>query len=150
MQPHASLLRGGYSAPAVVPRNPSGSILVTRISLPLDDGDHMPPEGETQLSADDIALVVAWVERGASENGEVEPRTLPGAAVRALAAHPPQNTPGARAELSGAPATRRSGGCAACSIPERRRTPSAGPWLAGVAGAVLLCRRAGTKPQDRA
>jgi hypothetical protein len=147
MQPHAALLRGGNSAAAIVPRHPSGSLLVTRISLPLDDDDHMPPEGETQLSADDIALVVAWVERGASERGEVEPRSLPGAAVRALAAHSPESATSVE-ELRAT--TGRSGGCAACSIPERRRTPSAGPWLAGVAGAVLLCRKAGTKPQDPA
>jgi len=147
MQPHAALLRGGNSAAGVVPGKPSDSILVTRISLPLDDGDHMPPEGETQLSADDIALVVAWVERGASERGEVETRTLPGAAVRALAARPPANAPAAPAEEHRAAiAPRRSGGCAACSIPERRRSPSAGPWLAGVVGAALLCRRAGAKP----
>jgi len=150
MRPHAALLRGGYTAAAVVPGNPSGSVLVTRISLPLDDGDHMPPEGEKQLSPDDIALVVAWVEHGASERTEIEPATLPGAAVRSLAAHPLESSSRAPAEEPrAAQSTQRSGGCAACSIPEPRSAPSGETWFAGVLGAALLCRRAGTKPQAR-
>jgi hypothetical protein len=144
--PHASLLSGGDTGPAVAPRDPAHSVLVTRIRAPLDDDDHMPPEGEAQLSADDIALIVAWIDSGASESDALETAHLPAGAVRALAAQPRKDAGPARTgEHALAESAPRSGGCAACMVAERRAAPSAGPWLAGVVGASLLLRRATSK-----
>jgi mono/diheme cytochrome c family protein len=158
---HAALLRGGDTGPAVTPGKPEASVLVTRIGLPLDDGDHMPPDGETQLSADEIALVATWVRTGADEARSVELATLPAGAVRALAAPPaapsepaapPPSAPPTRAAASAetrasaaiaaenAPRG-RSGGCAACVVAEHGGGSSIAPWLAGAAGVTLALRR---------
>lgn len=39
--------------------------LAYRIALPVDDDDHMPPEGKPQLTAAQIDTIVRWVEAGA-------------------------------------------------------------------------------------
>jgi hypothetical protein len=148
--PHASLLSGGDTGPAVTPRDPLHSVLVTRIRAPLDDGDHMPPEGEAQLDPDDIALIVAWIEQGAGESDSIETATLPAPAVRALAAHPPEDAgPAPTGEHPSAQNAPRSGGCAACMVAERRASPNAAPWLAGVVVVSLLLRRAAAKRPER-
>jgi MYXO-CTERM domain-containing protein len=131
----------------VTPGKPEDSVLVTRVSLPLEDGDHMPPEGEVQLSADEIALIRAWVEGGASERGQVDVARLPAGAVRAIAAHPPEPperaaSPAGKLLVAQTTPQRRSGGCAACAVADDAHAPNLGPWLAGIAaGGVLAARR---------
>ena len=56
---------GASGAPGLVPGNPAASELFVRMSLPPDDIDIMPPEGEL-LSPEDIATVRAWIESGAA------------------------------------------------------------------------------------
>ncbi|MDZ7605421.1 MAG: c-type cytochrome domain-containing protein [Cyclobacteriaceae bacterium] len=41
------------------------SLLMERITLPLDDDDHMPPQGKKQLSKNEIAFLSWWVTNGA-------------------------------------------------------------------------------------
>jgi hypothetical protein len=130
----------------------------------------MPPEGETQLTADERALVVAWVQTGADEARELETAALPAGAVRALAApaatpseRPAPNGGGAAPASSAPPEPReltppssvaasaplgRSGGCAACVVAEHADAPSVAPWLAGVAGVTLILRRKAAKRPD--
>lgn len=60
-----ALLAGGESGPAVVPGDATASLLLQRALLPLDDLDHMPPEGKRQPSAEELELVRAWVLSGA-------------------------------------------------------------------------------------
>lgn len=61
------ILAGGDSGPSVVFGDAEASLLLSRIALPLDDDDHMPPEGKPQPSEADIALVSAWILEGAAE-----------------------------------------------------------------------------------
>jgi hypothetical protein len=167
---HAALLRGGDTGPAVTPGKPEASVLVTRIRLPLDDGDHMPPEGETQLTADEVALVAAWVQTGADEARELDTASLPAAALRTLAAPPaasertapngspapaspaPKAAPGGPGSPPSAVSDNtpqgRSGGCAACMVAEHRDAPAIAPWLAGAAGVTLVLRRRAVKRPD--
>jgi hypothetical protein len=49
----------------VVPGSPSESSLVTRMTLPLDDDDHMPPSNKPQPSASEIATIKSWIASGA-------------------------------------------------------------------------------------
>ncbi len=51
---------GGDSGPAIIPGNPDESLLIDMISL-----EQMPPE--EKLPAEEIALLVEWVERGAPD-----------------------------------------------------------------------------------
>jgi len=57
-----SLLKGGDSGPALVPRNASGSLLVQAIEY-LDE-PKMPPSGK--LPAEKIGLLRSWIESGAA------------------------------------------------------------------------------------
>lgn len=55
---------GGESGPVIVPGESGRSELVRRIKLPKDHKEAMPSKGKV-LSADEIALISLWVDRGA-------------------------------------------------------------------------------------
>jgi len=57
MDSYAALLKGGSDGSSRVPGKLSESLTVTRICLPADDEDHMPPEDKTQLTAGEIKLI---------------------------------------------------------------------------------------------
>jgi YHS domain-containing protein/uncharacterized membrane protein len=68
---YEALMKGGSSGVAVVPGNSAESELIARILLPLDDDDHMPPEGKPQPSPDDLALLRWWIDSGAAPDQPV-------------------------------------------------------------------------------
>ena len=67
MDSHAALLKGGSEGASLVPGNVADSLMVTRICLPADDEEHMPPEGKTQLTEGEVKLIRLWVEKGGTE-----------------------------------------------------------------------------------
>ncbi len=131
---YSALLKGGDTGPALSPGKPETSLLVHRISLPASDDDHMPPSDERQLSANDIALVTAWVAAGAGASNAVALNGLPGPAVEAIAAHPPSSSPAAVAPANAPPRTAsdvaratpppRSAGCGACTFGAAASSPA--------------------------
>lgn len=62
-----AILAGGESGPAVVPGEPEESRLLQRMSLPLDDDDHMPPDGNPQPAPEEVQLVHEWILEGAMD-----------------------------------------------------------------------------------
>lgn len=68
---YENLMKGGASGVVVVPGNSADSELIARILLPLDDDDHMPPEGKPQPSPDDLALLRWWIDSGAAPDQPV-------------------------------------------------------------------------------
>ena len=62
-----TLLKGGESGNAIIPGKPGESELISRLELPTDHEDHMPPEGETALSEDEIQVLKRWIALGASD-----------------------------------------------------------------------------------
>lgn len=59
-------LKGGKSGNAAVsPGNPQESELYQRITLEESHDDHMPPEGKTPLTKQEILLLEKWIEKGA-------------------------------------------------------------------------------------
>jgi hypothetical protein len=56
-----SLLKGGGRGPAIVPRKPGESVLIYAVR---QDGELKMPPG-AKLSAQDIATLTEWIERGA-------------------------------------------------------------------------------------
>ena len=60
----ADALRGGYSGPAIAPGDSSSSRLVGMLERPPDEGPSMPL-GRDRLPPDQIALLSAWIDRGA-------------------------------------------------------------------------------------
>jgi uncharacterized membrane protein len=69
---YESLMAGGKDGIVIAPRNPDGSLLLKKITLPPSDPHFMPAEGRTPLTPDEIARIRAWVLAGASpEAGSV-------------------------------------------------------------------------------
>lgn len=67
MTSHENLLKKGKSGNfAITVGLPDSSELYKRVVLPIDHEDHMPPEGKTPLTENEIALLKFWIESGAT------------------------------------------------------------------------------------
>jgi len=89
------ITKGGSSGPSLIAGDAESSELLRRLRLPLDDDDHMPPDGKPQPTADEIARIARWIADGASfealsdapaialetEAAEVKPIAAPDAAA---------------------------------------------------------------------
>lgn len=64
----AELLDGGYEGPSIEPSNADQSLLVEYMRLPETDDLHMPPDGKPQPAGEEIDLIAAWIQAGASES----------------------------------------------------------------------------------
>ena len=60
-----ALEAGGENGPIFVAGNADESPMIQRVHLPEDDEDHMPPEGKSQLTDEQITLLTWWVNEGA-------------------------------------------------------------------------------------
>lgn len=59
------LLQGGENGPVWVAGDPDESEIIRRALLPLEDEDHMPPEGKPQLTQGELTLLEQWIGAGA-------------------------------------------------------------------------------------
>lgn len=59
------LLAGGENGPLWIAGDATGSHLIQRVNLPLENEEHMPPEGKPQLSSAEIELLYTWIQAGA-------------------------------------------------------------------------------------
>ncbi len=55
------ILKGGESGSIIDRNNPEGSPLYSRLILPMDDEDHMPPKDKTQLTKEEIEIIKIWI-----------------------------------------------------------------------------------------
>lgn len=78
-----NLQKGGDGGPALLAGNPAKSPLYSRMVLPANDDDRMPPEGEAGPSEDEIELIRWWIERGASRDLKVRD-AIPPAVARSI------------------------------------------------------------------
>ncbi|HEX2877660.1 MAG TPA: c-type cytochrome domain-containing protein, partial [Polyangiaceae bacterium] len=108
---HAELLEGGFSGAGIVPKDRKASFVLARLVLPPSDDEHMPPEDEPALNADEIELVGSWIDQGAPAQGLTQTSSLTAGAARALSARGIKGT-GTPPAVSA-----QAGGCAACSVP---------------------------------
>jgi len=60
-----NLLKGGEDGPVVQPGSAAQSLLIKRLRLPQENGDHMPPPAKKQPGAREIALLELWINVGA-------------------------------------------------------------------------------------
>ena len=58
------LLHGGENGEVLLANNAKQSELYLRLTLPLEDDLHMPPNGKTQPTKEEIQLVSAWIDAG--------------------------------------------------------------------------------------
>lgn len=60
----AKMQAGGESGPLWNLKAPDSSKILEKILLPVEHEDHMPPEGKSQLTLDEIKLLSAWISSG--------------------------------------------------------------------------------------
>jgi len=63
----SELIEGGESGPSLVLGDPVKSELIRRLRLPIDDEEHMPPDGKKPLSENEIQILERWIAIGASD-----------------------------------------------------------------------------------
>ena len=63
---YARLMRGGEDGAVVIPGDAAKSLLLQRITLPVNHKKFMPSEGKPPLQPREIAMIKAWIEDGAS------------------------------------------------------------------------------------
>lgn len=61
----AALQEGGEDGPIFIAGNVDKSHLIKRILLPEDDEHHMPPDGKSQLTDEQVDLLKWWIAEGA-------------------------------------------------------------------------------------
>ncbi len=61
-----AILKGGSEGTAIVAGDAKKSTLVTRIHLPLDDEEHMPPKEKQQVEKYELEIIEWWINQGAS------------------------------------------------------------------------------------
>ena len=66
MDTYENLMQGGKDGAAVVAGHPETSLLLQRVTLPVGHKLFMPAEGKPALKAEEIALLRAWIQQGAS------------------------------------------------------------------------------------
>lgn len=71
------ILEGGENGMVLLTGNAEKSELFSRMALPLDHDDHMPPEGRTQPSSEEITLVGAWINAGHPFDATLKESGLP-------------------------------------------------------------------------
>jgi len=67
-----AILKGGENGKVIVTRNSDNSDLYHRMTLPIEDDAHMPPDGKTQPTNEEIKLVGAWIDAGHPFKGSVK------------------------------------------------------------------------------
>ena len=70
---YESLMAGGKDGVVIAPRNPDGSLLLKKVTLPPNDPHFMPAEGRTPLTPEETARIRAWVLQGASPDATSVP-----------------------------------------------------------------------------
>ncbi len=124
---HTQLAKGGKTGPAIKAGEADASLLVRRAHLPLDAKGHMPPRGKPQLTDDEVALLVWWIEAGAPAGKRVAELSPPPAIAELVASYlgvPRPPPPDRAAMLATAERLERKLGILI------RPLTAEGPWLA--------------------
>jgi uncharacterized membrane protein len=66
MDTYELAIKGGENGDNIVAGDPDKSLTVQRMALPLDDDEHMPPEGKDQPTKEEMELIKWWIKEGAS------------------------------------------------------------------------------------
>ncbi len=100
------LAKGGKHGPAVGTADPLKGSLVSRIGLPLESKEHMPPAGKPQLTEDDLSILEWWAYAGAPHDKAVSsldvPESVSEIVESRLGGSPPEPVPDRSAALAAA------------------------------------------------
>src|SRR5215831_6101866 len=97
------LMKGGKDGIVIESGKADASEIIKRLTLPLDDDDHMPPKEKSQPTAAQIALIHWWIANGADLAKKVKDLNQPDSIKPALLAL--QKAPEVKHELTDVPAT---------------------------------------------
>lgn len=129
----AAILAGGKNGPGLVAGEPEKSPIFTRAASPLESEGHMPPEGEPQMTAGELALLRSWIALGAREDLRARDLVLPDASRALLAAGAPAPTPAPAPAVVPAPASASAvvpapaSASASAVVPARAPAPAPAP-----------------------
>ena len=59
-----NILKGGKDGTILMAQNGKEALLFQRIHLPLTDDKHMPPDGKTPLTPQELLILTRWIEAG--------------------------------------------------------------------------------------
>ncbi|UAY53533.1 FN3 associated domain-containing protein [Ferruginibacter albus] len=85
METQELLLKGGKSGKLWDTTAAGLGLMLHRIHLPLEDKEHMPPGGKTQLTDEELRILYLWIKGGASFTKKVTDLS-PGDSLRMIAA----------------------------------------------------------------
>jgi hypothetical protein len=71
------VMKGGNGGAAIVPGDPTKSLVSRYIDLPDDDEKHMPPKGKTPVTDDERAILDWWIGAGAPETTKIGDLNVP-------------------------------------------------------------------------
>ena len=78
METYETLLKGGKNGPVLIAGKAFDSPMIYRLLLPINDDDHMPPDGKPQPTPAEVAALQWWIENGAPRDkliGDLKPGT---------------------------------------------------------------------------
>ena len=154
-------LRSMLDKGRVVPGDPAHSSLLSRVTSPEADSDHMPPAGMAQVTPGEADLLQLWIAKGAREEVVVTAADLTPAAQATLGAQPvaaaapashgaaTSGAAKASPEAKGGPATSdlervpptSASGCQACAMARDATHPALALLGVGLLCAALPWRR---------
>ncbi len=68
---YETLLKGGKDGSILTGGNPEASALFSRLVLPKEDEDHMPPKEKRQMQKEEIELIKAWIVLGGKTDSKL-------------------------------------------------------------------------------
>lgn len=66
------ILKGGENGTIIEPNDPAKSSLYSRLILPLEHEDHMPPKDKSQLGKAEIEIIKIWIAHGNTFNKSIK------------------------------------------------------------------------------
>jgi hypothetical protein len=85
MDTYELLVKGGKEGPGIVLGKSAESNIVIRMELPMDDEDHMPPEGKPDIEDPEVAIVKWWIDNGADPKKSLADFDVPAPIKEAIA-----------------------------------------------------------------
>ncbi|MFM2198915.1 MAG: hypothetical protein RLZZ505_2347 [Verrucomicrobiota bacterium] len=76
MDTYEMLVKGGKEGSAIEPGSAQDSNIVIRAELPMDDEEHMPPEGKKDIEEHELAVVKWWLDQGGDDKKTVAESNL--------------------------------------------------------------------------
>lgn len=77
MDSYEMLLAGGLNGPVLVAGNSDESAMIHRLHLPIEEEEHMPPQGKPQPTDEVIELLSWWIDQGASATAILDEMEVP-------------------------------------------------------------------------